>query len=409
MFHVGVVSIEYLGTELDSSLRTSSSKQHGQSCPLHGNDMTSSCPTIASSIQGSSTRAADELLPRLRTMADASFASATSSLLVLPNELLHHAFSFLDRTSPSERNFTHLPGRNWTDHAEAPLKALSIVSRRLRAIVLQILFTHARLDPCYLTPFLDFVHQLGLAGSIESIVAHVPDLRHCFHPAWYVRLLNEVPATRLVIACEPHTFAEIAGIDMNLADRWAFNIPHQYLELRQPTSEAVRQTSYDYLPGLLGAKHWESMRLNEGSSLAAYTSYEYFLKKPPSLLSDIHTCLTSIPFDPENLPEMSSSTLTGITLTQHMLQNLQAFSFTAVFPFYNHVDDVLKCIRRMRNLERLFIKLCPEPGSTVLDDAVEAAAGHIDLNDPWNEWVSSLACSTSASLTVSLGLPPPIL
>lgn len=342
-------------------------------------------------------------------MADASSTSATSSLLILPNELLHHAFSFLHKTPPSERHFTHLPGRNWTDHAEAPLKALSTVSRRLRAIVLQILFTHARLDPCYLTPFLDFVHQLGLASSIESIVAHVPDLRHCFHPAWYVRLLNEVPATRLVIACEPHTFAEIAGIDMNLADRWAFNIPHQYLELRQPTSEAIRQTSYDYLPGLLGAKHWQSVRVNEGSSLAAYTSYEYFLKKPPSLLSDIHTCLTSIPFDPENLPEMSSSTLTGITLTQHMLQNLQEFSFTAVFPFYNHVDDILKCIRRMTNLERLFIKLCPEPGSTVLDDAVEAAAGHIDLNDPWNEWVSSLACSMSASLTVSLGLPPPIL
>lgn len=372
--------------------------------------MTSTCSTTESSIEGSRTVTTDELLSTLETTADASSESVRSSLLVLPNELLHHVFSFLDEDPPSERIFTHLPSREWTDHAGAPLKALSTVSRRLRAIVLQSLFKHARLDPCHLTPLLEFVHQFDLASSVESIVAHVSDLRDCFHPAWYVRLLNEVPATRLVVGCEPHAIAETAGIQMNLTDRWAFNIPYQYLELRQPTFEAIRQISYDYLPGLLGAKHWESVRVNEGSSLAAYTSYEYFLKKPPSLLSNVHTYLSSIPFDPENLQETFPSTftqvsLTQLTLTQQMLQNLREFSFVAVFPFYNHVDDILKCIRRMRNLERLFIKLCPEPESTVLDEAVEAAEGHIDLNDPWNEWVSSPVCSTSASLNVVLGLP----
>ncbi|KAK5086109.1 hypothetical protein LTR70_000253 [Exophiala xenobiotica] len=359
-------------------------------CTQENGDMTSSYSTTKTSIEGSRRVNTNELLPSLATIDDASSEPVSSSLLVLPNELLHHVFSFLDEDPPSERIFTQLPSRDWTDHAAAPLKALSTVSHRVRAIVVQSLFKHARLDPCRLTPFLEFVHQFDLASSIESMVAHVSDFRDCFHPAWYVRLLNEVPATRLVVGCEPHAIAETAGIQMNLTDRWAFNIPYQYLELRQPTFEAIRQTSYDYLPGLLGAKHWESIRVNEGSSLAAYTSYEYFLKKPPSLLSNVHTCLSSIPFDPENLQETFPSTLiqvalTQLTLTQQMLQNLQGFSFVAVFPFYNHVDDILKCIRRMRNLKRLFIKLCPEPESMVLDEAVEAAEGHIDLNDPWNE------------------------
>lgn len=329
----------------------------------------------------------DELLPSRTYTGNIPSGPSVPGLLLLPNELLNHIFLFLDNAPPSERRFNHLPTRDWTDSHQAPLKALSTVSRRLRAISLTLLFKHARLDPCQLTPWLDLVHRNELASSIESIVAHVSELNDGFHPAWYVRLLNEVPVLRLTVGCESHVLTGLTGIHVNLADMWAFDIPYQYLELRQDAWEATRQNSYDYLPGLLGAKHWRSLRVNEGSSLAAYTSYEYFLKKPPSLISNINDCLNTIPFDAE--PEMLHETAPGasiqITLTQEMLRNLRDFSFIAVFPYYNHVDDILKCIRRMRNLENLFIKLCPDPESTALDDAVKAAKGHIDLNDPWNE------------------------
>jgi len=329
----------------------------------------------------------DELLPALAITTTSSSSLSRPSLLVLPNEVLDHVFAFLGSEPPSARNLVQLPSRDWTISHQVPLKALSTTSHHIRAIVLHRLFRHSRLDPCQLTPFLEFINRSDLARSIESIVAHISALQDCFHPAWYVRLLNEVPLTRLVVGCEPHLFAGITGIRMDLTDRWAFDIPYQYLEVRQSASEAIRQSSYDYLPGLLGIKHWSSVTVNEGSSLAAYTSYQHFLKKPPSLFSNVHICLSSIPLNatPEGLRELFPETSTQITLVQEMLQNLRDFSFVAVFPFYNHVDDILKCIRRMRNLESLFIKLCPEAGSTVLDDGLRAAGSHIDLNDPWNE------------------------
>ena len=329
----------------------------------------------------------EELLPSLTIAADLFSGPSEPSLLALPNELLDYVFSFLDAEPPSQRNFTQLPSRDWTDSCQAPLKALSRASRRLRLILLQRLFRHARLDACHLAPLLEFVHLFDLASSIESIVVHVPALHDGVHPTWYVRLLNEIPVSRLTVGCEPHILEEVLGIQMNLADRWAFHIPYQYLEVRQPSSEATRQVFYHSLPGLLGTKGWQSIRIHEGSSLAAYTSYEYFLKQPPSFMLDIRSHLSDVPFDatPELMAKDFPRLSTPITLVQGMLQNLREFSFVAVFPCYNHFADISECIGRMWNLERLFIKLCPEPDSTVLEDAVKAAEGHIDLNDPWNE------------------------
>lgn len=354
------------------------------------NDNVEGHPSIGKSPNEGSRIIVDDLQPSLATTADSFLDASRSSLLLLPNELLDHVFAFLDAAPPSQRDFTQLPRGGWLDAHHAPLKALSTVSRRLRAIVLQRLFKHARLDPCHLTPFLEFVDRFDLASAIESMVAHVSVLHDCFHPAWYVRLLNQVPVSRLTVGSEPHVLAGVTGLRMNLADRWAFNIPYQYLELRQPAWEASRLVPYSYLPGLFVAKHWDSLKVNEGSSLAAYTSYEYFLKKPPSLMSNINTYLSTMPLDatPDILHETYPATSTQMASIQEVLQDLREFSYIAVFPFYNHVDDILKSVRRMKNLEEFFIKMCPDPGSTVLDDAVKAAEGHIDVNDPWAEWVS---------------------
>ncbi|KAJ9663024.1 hypothetical protein H2198_001016 [Neophaeococcomyces mojaviensis] len=86
--------------------------------------------------------------------------------------------------------------------------------------------------------------------------------------------------------------------------------------------------------------------------------------------------------------------------TQQLLEGLVEFSFIAIFPFYNHVDDILKCIRRMKRLKKLFMKLGPEPSSTILEDEIKAANYHIDLNDPWTELSTSyqLAAHTVRSM-----------
>ena len=55
----------------------------------------------------------------------------------------------------------------------------------------------------------------------------------------------------------------------------------------------------------------------------------------------------------------------------------------------------------MHHLQRLFLKLIPEPDSTVLNDEIEEAKGHLDVNDPWNEFDTSLALAAAACLYLS--------
>jgi len=160
---------------------------------------------------------------------------------------------------------------------------------------------------------------------------------------------------------------------MNMNDSWAFDIPYQLLELRQSPEAARQHVSYNKLPSVLTARPWHSLRVNEGSNLSAYSSYEYFLKKPPSIMANMGS-----QFAPLHVPNPPNPAL-------QILEGLTEFSFIAIFPFYNHVDDILKCVRRMKSLETLFMKLCPEPESTILEDEMKAANYHLDLNDPWAE------------------------
>lgn len=117
---------------------------------------------------------------------------------------------------------------------------------------------------------------------------------------------------------------------------------------------------------LFTTRPWTHFSINESSSLKAYSQYEYFLRKTPSLLASLHHSNPHIPF----------STL---------LHNLRHFSYTAIFPFYNHIETILHSVRAMCNLTHLTFKLCPEPESTVIDDELHAALGHIDVNDAWME------------------------
>lgn len=304
-------------------------------------------------------------------------------LLDLPNELLGHVLTFLDSNRPSENSFVEHPASSWTICQEHPLKNFSTLSHRLRSLTLPLLFRHVRLDPYHLSPFLAFIRQTQLTDSVISIVAHLQGPCNHIHPAWWCRLLNEIPATCFTIACAPHIFAEIAKINMNMNDIWAFNIQYQYLELHQTLETAHQRISYNSMPSLFVARPWHILRVNEGSSLSAYSSYEYFLKKPPSIMADLQFQLASLP--PTSLGGNLDIDRMPLHPTQQLLEGLVEFSFIAIFPFYNHVDDILKCIRRMKRLKKLFMKLGPEPSSTILEDEIKAANYHIDLNDPWTE------------------------
>lgn len=312
----------------------------------------------------------------------------TSSLLQLPNELLDHIFSFLDTAAPSESNFHSLP--SWTCFArtQQPLKHVSLVSHRLRTVVVNRLFANVRIAPNFVQDFLQFINRAGLSWKVESILIEVSSHDHAgADPKWWCLLLDQVPTRRIVLQCQPEVQDELFGIRAHSSDFWAFKVPCQYIEFIQGDLPQ-RTDPCDASTGLLAARQCQSMRVNEGSSLAAYTSYEYFLKKAPSLVATLEDYLDESSYPLQHLPadgDMFVSSSMKITAALNMIENLQVFSYTAIFPFYNRVGEIMNCVKRMKSLRKLYVKLCPEPGSSILEDAIQAAGGHIDLNDPWSE------------------------
>lgn len=310
-----------------------------------------------------------------------------AQLLDLPNEILNQVIRYLDSDICLEQRFHSHPRNTWLELEERPLTHISVSSRRLRQLALPVLFRRARLNPIHLTDFLTFIHQHTLEPTVHSIVAHIEGPLSHIHPAWWCRLLNAIPTPTLILVGSPSSFSEPAKLHITVSDSWAFNIPYQLLELKQSPLAARQQIAYSNLPSIFAARPWHSLRVNEGSMLLAYTRYEYFLKKPPSLMADLQLLLSdyttsanagidAIP--PEMMPH-------SIMLIHRLFEMLRWFSYTAVFPFYNHTDEIMKCVRRMKRLERLEVRLCPEEGTRLLEDEMGAAGNRIDLNDPWNE------------------------
>lgn len=300
--------------------------------------------------------------------------------LELPNEILSRIITFVDTPSPFAASMFQKPVLEWPNNGSqaqlsevnprrSTLKSLSTLNRLLRSLTIPVLFKHAILDPVRLSDFLAFLGQNDLQQRVSSIVAVVSGHYNHVHPAWWARLLNEVPATRLSILAAPHILAELTGVSSWSTDAWAFDIPHQILSFDQSLEATRHRIDYEDLPNFLNARPWTNMIVNEGSSVLAYTTYEYFFRRTPSLLSALSP----------------SSSTSG----DSMFANLTSFQYVAIFPFYNHVDEVLKCIQKMSRLQKLSIKLCPDPGTTILHDEIVAAGGHLDINDPWNE------CDTS--------------
>ncbi|KAK5053120.1 hypothetical protein LTR84_002094 [Exophiala bonariae] len=296
--------------------------------------------------------------------------------LELPNEILSRIISFLDTPSPFDTDLSQKPALDWPKDNNSnsklriqTLKSVSTTNQLLRSLTLPLLFRDVIFDPVWLSDFLAFLKEKDLVQRVASVVAVVSGHYNHIHPAWWARLLNEVPATRLHIIAAPHILAELIGVSSWSTDAWAFDIPHQILSLEQSPETTTQQINYDELPTFLNARPWIGLTANEGSSVFAYTTYEYFFRRTPSLLSAL----------------APSSSISG----DAMFANLISFEYVAIFPFYNHVDEVLKCIQKMTCLQKLSIKLCPDANSSTLQDEAEAAGGHLDINDPWNE------CDTS--------------
>lgn len=214
-------------------------------------------------------------------------------------------------------------------------------------------------------------------------------------------IFDKLDLLSINLISSPAILASLLGRPINLSGAWIFRQRFHILSLSRPADQRQQQkvTTIDestaapshFLPSngaptpatnhcsLFGIRPWNSMLLNEGSSVKVYTTYEYFHHTPPSLL-------------PALLDSSDES-------MQPLLNNtIRSFSYVAIFPLANHINNIL--IPRVPALERFFIQIVPRAPSFAEDDYRHPA---MDISDLWMERNTAYA-----QLVMAVFDPPPL-
>lgn len=111
---------------------------------------------------------------------------------------------------------------------------------------------------------------------------------------------------------------------------------------------------------LFTVRPWTRLLLNEGSSTRVYKTYEYFHKRPPSVLAALLGAGT-FPNDEALVPP-----------------SVRDLSYVAIFPLSGHFATLVDFLPP---LDRLFVQIVPR--NDILQDRHEMA--HLDIHDLWAE------------------------
>lgn len=297
----------------------------------------------------------------------------TSTLELLPNELLDQIISQLSTEPPSLGQLHHSPNLRLTDSPAKALKNLTLCSSRLLQLVRPWLFSHARLCLHDERDFHSFMINSNLGQHVTSLVAMVNETpQQRADPFWWRQVLQYLSPSQVVVIAPPPFIGKTLGTPIMNAHSWAFEIDLQILVLQRGNLRDAPPSDLNSCTSLLAARPWTSMTFNESSSLKSYHHYEYFLSTVPSILGEWGANLVRGPQPPIDLPSL--------------LHGLKYFSYTAVFPFFNHSQIVLDAVQRMQNLQRLDVRLAPCPGNRITE---EEQRGPMDPNDPWMELTTS--------------------
>lgn len=312
----------------------------------------------------------------------------------LPNELLDYTISFLDLEPPSAQKLNQDPSLELTVSTVKALKNLSRTSHFFRKLSLPRVFKYSRVKTiCYkvfvnkqlyslsffidmIESYLAFLRSNNLSGHVKSLVVHIDappsDALHEIvtiqkATSIWQHILPHINPQSVIIIGEPLYLARSMLCGLSILHQWCFDMQLQILRVSQPLHFSTTASENAHNPtalGLLDARPWSHLSLNEGSALPAYRSYEYYLKITPSLLG-------TRPREAVSPPLLAlSSTLTSL-------------HYTATFPFYSHVDDVLRYAKAMPRLEKLGLQLIPGEESTAFDDPARTAK--VNLEDCWLE------------------------
>lgn len=306
----------------------------------------------------------------------------------LPNELLDHIIATLAPEPPSLARLylapqLHLVRSNDQDRNKN-LKHLALTSRRFLDLVRPVLFSHACLELKDEPDFRVFLVRSGLNRYVTSLVAiSPPSPVYPDDPCWWRRVLRYLDPARITLLAPPVFIGETLNASVQGGFNWAFEIDLQILQLERETChprDLSSLSNLEYCSNLLVARPWTSMTFNESSSLKAYHHYEYFLGRVPSFLGEWGFYLRRQEEDEVDTDPSAPRDL------MTLLQPFTSFTYTAVFPFFNHMDLILKAISAMPNMHQLTVQLAPDADNhaTELEQR-----GSLDPNDPWMELESA--------------------
>lgn len=298
-----------------------------------------------------------------------------SALERLPNELLDHIISYLATEPPSRGRLHRPPTRHFTRSRTRDLKHLAQSSSQFLDLVRPRLFAHACLELEDEFNFLAFILRSGLRRYVTSLVAIT--INASADPAdqgWWRRVLRYLDPACVTVLAPPTFIGNMLNTPIMDGHSWAFDIKLQVLQLERhnPLPHSAKPLDLENCKSMLDTHRWTSMSFNESSSLKAYNHYEYFLSRVPSVIGEWGAQLA-----PQEPPSLElSATLHGLTY----------FSYTAVFPFYNHVKLVLDALASMPELRVLEMQLAPDANNHITETEQR---GSMDPNDPWMELATS--------------------
>ncbi|KAI9701366.1 MAG: hypothetical protein M1820_006457 [Bogoriella megaspora] len=167
-----------------------------------------------------------------------------------------------------------------------------------------------------------------------------------------------------------------------MTDAWAFDMPLKILQLRidlpskasaspknvmdyenTPFFTHVRNMRFggtQYCRSIVHTRPWTHVSVNEGSSLKAYSTYEYFHKKPPTVAPSLLSCFLA----------------PGSQVLTHL-------SYVAIFPFRDHLQWFRRYLLPCNTIRSFCVQLAPLPASKLTDDPERL--GKAQLGDCWLE------------------------
>ncbi|KAH6641982.1 hypothetical protein C7974DRAFT_384628 [Boeremia exigua] len=232
------------------------------------------------------------------------------------------------------------------------------------------------------TDFSRVVSKYQLKQHIKSIVVHTDieyGLRHVSTAdAPLARAVAEIweqiftclEPSRVVVAAPPATLAGLLDTQMQSSDTWAFEMKMHYIELTQesPRLEHMKSDCRPWDSALIHRRPWSHIAYNEGSSITAYSTYEYHLKQSPKILYLLLMRLAK---------EVESCC------------NITSFSFTGVFPFATNVTSIIRALHRIPTLRNVTFQLAPGPENDLLGPSYRTGMGRAQSSDIWLEWNES--------------------